>query len=284
MKFVDLHTHSNCSDGTLTPTQLLDYALSKGISAIALTDHNNVEGVNEFVDASKGKNIIAIRGCEFTTDYKGQELHLLGLFLDEDKLDLVREHLRKPVIAKEESTKQTILNFKNAGYDVDYDEFMEMFNTVVVKNRVHVYNYLHNKGVVGDNKQEAFDTVLKDGGPFYKSPKKLDFIETIDFIHSIGAVAVWAHPLFHVNSVKCEEILKAAEKLDGVEVYYTTYSDEDTAFMLKMCEKYHLIISGGSDFHGENKPDVQIAIGHGNLNIPYSCYEELLKRKSKNIK
>ena len=278
-KVCDLHTHSTCSDGTLEPEQLLDLAIEKGLSAIALTDHNNIEGIARFIKYAEGKDIDVIGGCEFTTDYQGQELHLLGLFIDENKFDLVRNYLEKTVIAKQKSTKDTIENFQKAGYPVSYEDFVE-FSGPGIKNRANICTYLMSKGIVKD-RQVAFNTVLKDGGPFYKSPKKLDFVETIDFIHSIGSVAVWAHPLFHVNKERCEEILKAVNTLDGIECYYTTYKDDETAFMLEIAKKYNLIVSGGSDFHGDNKPDTDLRYGYGNLEIPYDCYVALANRKNK---
>ncbi len=280
MKVCDLHDHSTASDGTLTPTQLVDLAVEKGLSAIALTDHNNIEGLSEFYKRCKEKGIAPAGGCEFTTEYEGTELHLIGMFIDEDKFPVVRKYLEALVIAKAESTKITIENLQKAGYPVSYEEFKRI-NGEGVKNRVHIANLLIAKGVVKE-KQEAFDTLLSAKGPYYIPPKKLDFLKTIDFIHSIGAVAIWAHPLFHVNKERCDQILAVAKNLDATEVYYTTYSDEDTEYMKQMVEKYHLIASGGSDFHGDNKPDVAIGVGHGNLKIPYSCYENLLAIKNKN--
>lgn len=279
MKVCDLHDHSTASDGTLTPSQLVDLAVEKGLSAIALTDHNNIEGLSEFYKRCREKGIDAAGGCEFTTEYEGTELHLIGMFIDEDKFDLVRKYLEELVVAKAESCKITIENLQKAGYPVSYEEFKKL-NGEGVKNRVHIANLLIAKGVVKE-KQEAFDTLLSSKGQYYVPPKKLDFVKTIDFIHSIGAVAIWAHPLFHVNQPRCDEILAAVKTLDAVEVYYTTYSEDDTAFMQKMVEKYHLIASGGSDFHGDNKPDTFIGVGYGNLKIPYSCYENLIALKRK---
>lgn len=277
MKVCDLHTHSTCSDGSDSPELLLENAIKAGLSAIAITDHNNVEGVIRFQEAAKGKDIIAVGGCEFSTDYEGKELHLVGLFLEEKRIPEIREFLEKLVQDKIQTNYDTIQRFKDAGYDADVEEFKKTL-TAVVPNRVHIANYLVSKGIVKD-KNDAFDNYLQDGGKFYKSPKKPDFIKTIDFIHSVGGVAVWAHPLFHVNEEKCIEILKLAKHLDGVECYYTTYTPEQTEFMLKAAKEFNLIVSGGSDYHGTNKPDTQLGKGYGNLAVPFTCFENLNKRK-----
>lgn len=279
MKICDLHTHSTCSDGSDSPEELLDNAIKAGLSAVAITDHNNVEGIVRFQEAAKNKNIEAVGGCEFSTDYEGKELHLVGLFLKEEKLPIIRKFLEQLAIDKIQSNYDTIQRFKDAGYDVDVEEFKKTL-TAVVPNRVHIANYLVSKGICVD-RNDAFDHYLKDGGKFYRSPKKPDFIGTIDFIHSVGGVAVWAHPLFHVDEEQCLEVLTLAKKLDGVECYYTTYTDEQTKFMLEKAKEFNLIASGGSDYHGTNKVDVNLGTGHGNLVVPFSCFEELKKRATK---
>ncbi|MCF0107653.1 MAG: PHP domain-containing protein [Bacilli bacterium] len=278
MKICDLHTHSTASDGADSPEEIIDLAIKAGLNAICLTDHNNVEGLKRFFDAAKGKDIIAIGGCEFSTDYFGTELHLIGMFLKEDKFDQIREYVDSFAKAKVQANIDTIQRMKDAGMPVDPDEFKKTIRSAVT-NRMHIARYLMKKGIV-ITREQAFKEYLQDGGPYYYSSDKPDFIKTIDFIHSVGGVAVWAHPLFHVTKNKCKEILKNSPQLDGMECYYTTYSEEETKWSVKTCEKFGIVASGGSDYHGINKPDTFLAIGHGNLIIPYSCYEKLLERKN----
>lgn len=279
MRICDLHTHSTCSDGSDTPEELLELALKAGLGAIALTDHNNIEGLSRFYKASRGKPIYAIGGCEFSTDYEGQELHLIGMFISEDKFDEVRKYVNFFTGLKIQSNYDIISRLKDAGYPVDVEEFKNSTNAIV-PNRVHVANYLMSKGVI-QNKDEAFNTILKDGGPFYYSARKPDFVETIDFIHSIGGVAIWAHPLFHVNKEKCLEVLRVATKLDAMECHYTTYSKEEIEWSLETADDFDLVASGGSDYHGTNKPKTKLAVGYGDLEVPFSCYENLVELKKK---
>lgn len=276
MNYCDLHCHSNFSDGTCTPEELIEYACEAGLSAIALTDHNTVGGVKRFLKAAEGK-IEAVGGCEITTEFDGQELHLLGLFLTDENLGKINDCLMQQLERKEASNKDTLNRFAEDGYDISYEEFLKVYGNGI-KNRLHIAKYLISKGVV-ESIDEAFSGVLVEGGRYYKSIRRLDFFEMIRLIKEVGGVAVWAHPLFHVDRKNCEEILVKAKEfgLDGIEVYYTTYSEDDTKFMQDMCRKYDLLASGGSDFHGDNKPNVKIGSGYGNLAVPYECYENLKK-------
>lgn len=277
MDCCDLHVHSNYSDGTCSPKKLVELAISCGLCALALTDHNTMDGLDEFFEAA-GRTIEVSGGCEITTEDAGQELHLLGLFLNSEKVEPIQEALTKQLKRKEQSNRETIVKLSDAGYDVSYSEFIEIMGHGV-KNRVHIAKYLMRKNIISEI-QEAFDGLLSTKMGFYQETKKLDFYEMISLIHKCGGVSVWAHPLFHVNREKCEAIIRKAKNfgLDGVEVYYSTYSEDDTKFMHQLCEKYNLLESGGSDFHGENKPGIQIGTGKGNLRIPLSCYKNLKKR------
>lgn len=275
MKTCDLHLHSTRSDGTFSPSGIVDLAIRKKIKAIALTDHNVVDGLEEFYEYAEGK-INYLGGCEFTTEYNGQELHLLGLGLKPKYFPKIREYLARQNKLKEESNRRTIENLARAGYPVDYAEFRGYVGEGF-KNRANIASYLEHIGVV-KKAQDAFDVLLSPNNIYYAQIKKIDFQECIDFIHSIGGVTIWAHPLFHVDKPTCDKILATVKGIDGVEVYYSTYSLEEQKFMLKMAKKYHLIKSGGSDFHGSNKPDIQIGKGRGNLKIPYSCYKAIVSK------
>jgi len=277
MKYCDLHCHSNYSDGSCSPEELVNMACSLGLGAIALTDHNTLDGLECFYQAAKGR-IAACGGCEFSTEAEGQELHLLGLFLDPTNCDELKNALNIQLQNEDESNRQTLERLANAGFDVSYDEFVDLFE-VRAKNRAHIARYLLKKGIVSQV-QEAFKELLSRDGSFYKESEKLNFYEMISLIHKVGGVAVWAHPLMQVDYSACEKIVQKAIDygLDGIEVYYSKYTDKDINFMRQLSKKYHLIESGGSDFHGESKPDIHIGIGRGNLHIPINCYETLRQR------
>ena len=276
-KFCDLHMHSVFSDGSCTPEELIELALSAGLSAVALTDHNTVDGCERFLSAAEGKQIDAVCGAELTTDYEGTELHLLGLFLAPEVFDDVSEYAVERNIAKESANKKMIERLAADGFDISYGEFVKRFPNRN-RNRANIGALLQAKGYVA-SVSEAFAKYLGEGQKYYVHAPRLDFLRTIGKIHEWGGVAVWAHPLYHVDRARAREILIAARErgIDGAEAYYSTYSEDDTAYMLALCREFEILPSGGSDFHGATKPDIAVGKGKGNLAVPYSCYENLKK-------
>ncbi len=275
MKICDLHTHSNYSDGTLTPTELLNLAIDSGISAVALCDHNTVDGVPQFLEAAKGKAIEAVAGCEITTEYNGIELHVLGLFIPKDKFKAVNDFCEALNLRKKQANKKLVEDLNKAGYEIDYEKLVTQ-NVKGQINRAHVARVLVEKGYC-ESIPQAFKTLLKDGGQFYKSPKREDTIETIRFLKDIGAVPVIAHPFYSTTSENLSDFWEEAVKsgLVGMESHYPMYDEKTAALAALTAEKYGILHSGGSDFHGTNKPHISIGSGKGNLRVPYEFFEKL---------
>ena len=273
-KLCDLHTHSVYSDGTFTPAELIDAAVSSGLSALALTDHNTVTGLKDFTEAAQGKPIEIVCGSEFTTAYNGTELHILGLFIQPESYDAINEYINKATILKEESNYKLIKKLRDRGYMITYVDVLEGSKGHV--NRANIAAELLKKGYI-KSIAEGFDTILSKSYGLYEPPERLSALETISFIRSVGAVAVWAHPYFHMNFEQAEEFLpKAVDSgLQGMETLYTLYDEYTTERAKEVCQRYGLLQSGGSDFHGANKPDVMLGKGRGNLAIPYEFYEKL---------
>ncbi len=274
MKICDLHTHTNFSDGTFSPKELIDEAVKKGLSAIALTDHNNVGGIAEFLDAAKDTGVKAVAGIEFSTDYGETELHILGLFLKPEVISKVDEYAYTVRKRKEDSNRLMVERLKKAGYDVDYDQIASRCGGTM--NRAHIGEELFKKGYTKSIK-ETFSTILSKSSPFYCPVKRLDVFETIEFIGSVGAVPVLAHPFLDLTADELRVFLKKAVPcgLVGMETVYSTYSQEQTGIAKAIALEFGLKESGGSDFHGYRKPDISLATGRGNLVIPYSFYESL---------
>lgn len=274
----DLHTHSTFSDGTLTPEALVSLAVKQGLHAIALTDHNTVAGCARFAAAAEGAPVHAVCGAEFSTDLAGEEMHLLGLFLPPSVWEEVAAFTAKRNEAKEESNRQTIENLRAAGYDISYDELCAAFPNIF-RNRSHIAQLLLRRGLV-TSVADAFQTLLDSKHGYYVRLRNPSFLETIRKIKAWGGVAVWAHPLYHADITKVTAVLPIARAagLDGAEVYYSTYTDADTAAMLAAVKSFGLLPSGGSDFHGDAKPDIALGRGRGRLAVPQSCYEMLLAR------
>lgn len=273
-KFCDLHTHSVFSDGTFTPAELIDAAIDSGLSALALTDHNTITGLDDFTAAAQGKPIEIARGTEFTTSYEGTELHIIGMFIRRDSYRAVNEYINKATIAKEESNYRLIQRLRERGYNIRLVDIME--SSMGHINRANIAAELLKKGYL-KSIDEGFKTILHKDYGLYEPPERLSSLETISFIRSIGAVAVWAHPYIHMDFEQSEEFLPKAIDcgLQAMETIYTLYSDETSARAKEVCKRFGLLESGGSDFHGANKPDIFLGKGKGNLSIPYEFYEKL---------
>ncbi len=269
MKTCDLHTHSIYSDGTYTPEEIIDSAVNIGLSAVALCDHNTVDGLHDFLAAANNKNIQPIAGAEFSVDYNGTELHLLGLYIPEKNFDKVADLMNDVNEKKRQSNIALIESLNRAGYKIHYDTIKG--STPNGKfNRAHIAAELTKKGYTSSIK-EAFDTLLSPSSGHYKEPQRLCLFEMIDFIKSIGATPVLAHPFLNLTKDELEILLPLAKKqgLVGMECYYSLYSTTATKEAVELAKEFELKYSGGSDFHGENKPDIKLGIGKGKLKIPY---------------
>lgn len=272
MKYCDLHNHSIYSDGSFTPGELAGYAKEKGICALALTDHNTVDGLEDFERACKENNLEFVFGSELTTGYNGKEVHLLCMFITSKNAHRVKDFTDKQLENKKISNIDLAIKLKEGGYDVSLEELKQKYGENI--NRAHFAHALVEKGYM-ETTDIAFDTVLKSGNGFYTPPSRLDLLEGIALVRSWGCVPVIAHPLLSVAKEELEELLPRAKELGlvGMEVYYPKFTDEERNYLHVLCQKYNLVESGGSDFHGNMK-------SQGDLNdakAPYSCYENLLK-------
>ena len=276
MKLCDLHTHSTCSDGTLTPTELVELALEKNLAAVALTDHNTVAGLPEFLEAARGTKLEAVPGIEFSVDYGDIELHILGLFVKPEHYGPITERVEDMLRRKEQSNIDLVKNLEQAGIFLSYEDIKAATTTGQV-NRALIAAEMLRKGYVGSI-QEAFSKYLKQSHGYYNPPKRPDAFETIRFIRSLGAVAVWAHPFLNLKTEEAiREFLPEACKagLQGMEVFYPKFDENQTALALQLVKEFGLQPSGGSDFHGENKPDIQLGSGKGSLSLPITLLEGL---------
>lgn len=275
MKLCDLHTHSLASDGSCTPTEILDLAEERGLSAVALCDHNNLNGLVEFYDAGKERAVEAIPGVEITVDYEGTELHLLGLYIPRVCFGRLALFLQKTDRDKENSNRSLVASLNRAGYAIDYDEIKRK-NPKSLINRVQIAVELMEKGYVAD-RDEAFATLLSEEGGHYKPGPRLSIWTALEALLEAEAVPVLAHPLLQMNREELQEFLPKAKAkgLVGMECYYSTYDEEETRCALELAAEFGLVPSGGSDFHGDNKPHISLGTGVGNLQVPYTCAQAL---------
>lgn len=276
-KYCDLHTHSTFSDGTLTPRELLRAACDAHLAAVALTDHNTVKGLPEFTEAAKEFPIEAVPGIEFSTDYLGTELHLLALYVKPEHYAPITALMEDFLQRKEQSNIDLIGRLNAAGFELDYEKIRPIGAGYV--NRAHIAAAMLEKGYVTSVK-DAFKRYLSPKHGYYTPPTWTNVFEMIRFVKSLGAVAVLAHPLLNLEELQLREFLPEAAQagLDGMEVFYPLFDEQQTGILLEMAQEFSLLPSGGSDFHGANKPHIQIGFGQGNLKVPDHCRIALKSR------
>lgn len=275
--FCDLHTHSYFSDGTCSPTELILKAQQLQMSAVALCDHNTVAGLPEFLAAAADTTVEAVPGVEFSTQYGGRELHILGLFIPQEAYARVTTLMEELLSAKEQSNRLLIKRLREVGVTLDYDKIKGQATGIV--NRAVIAGEMKKLGYVPEV-GDAFKQYLDESRGLYVPPKRLDAFDAIRFIKTIGAVAVLAHPFLNLDEAELRTFLPRAVEagLDGMEVYYSKFSPEETALAEQIASEYKLLPSGGSDYHGDIKPDIRLGVGRGNLRIPSAFLKNLKSR------
>lgn len=273
MDTIDLHTHSTFSDGTFTPSQLVKYAEEKGLKAFALTDHDTTEGIKEA--KSIETNVEVISGVEISTRYDKKEIHIVGLYVNENDADLNKQlkYYREKRVTR---NFEILEKLNSLGVDITIDDVKESCTGDVI-SRAHIAKALVSKGFVGSY-TEAFDRYLGDNKCAYVPRETLNYEESMELITKAGGVPVLAHPLLYkMSDTNLENMMvKLRQKgLKAVEVYYSTHSNSDTQHIMAMANRVGLIYSGGSDFHGATKPKIDMGTGMGKLAVPYEILEKI---------
>lgn len=284
MQQIDLHVHSTCSDGTYTPTQLVDYAIEKGLAAFALTDHDTVDGLDEAIAyAEMLRTTLApeqadtvpeiIPGIELSSEYFGQDVHIVGLYLDHHNESFAGK-LQEFVDSRTLRNQKMCRLLQEAGMDITYEALLHEFPDAVI-TRAHYANYMLKKGYVS-SVREAFERYVGDYCPCYVPREKITPAQAVSLILGAGGVPILAHPiLYHLSDKNLDKLVGELKQagLRGIEAIYSTYKPHEEREIRALAAKYDLLLSGGSDFHGDNKPGLDLAVGYGRLFVP----EELLQ-------
>ncbi len=284
--YLDLHTHSTHSDGTWTPTQLVEEAERLGLRALALTDHDTVSGVAEALLAGEGKQVEVIGGIELAAYYhfpwaagEKVEIHIVGLWVDHTNEALLAA-TKDFGLRRQRRNQQMTARLTTLGFPMTYEELLKEAGTDNC-TRAHYARLMVKKGYVTD-KKEAFAAYIGHGKPGFV-PRDLPLPNTcIDLIHESGGVAVLAHSTLY--GLHYDQIAQMAGELkaiglDAMEVRYSTYRAEQEREITKIAQSLDLAFSGGSDFHGDNKPDISLGVGKGRLAVPASFLEPLRQRR-----
>lgn len=276
MKLIDLHVHSNSSDGTLSPEEVVLYAKSKGLSAIALTDHDTVSGVEEAVKKGEAIGLTVVPGIEFSADYNGKEVHMLGYFMDYKNPELL-EKLNYLVESRTKRNLQILDKLASLGMPLTFEDLGEGYGPDTVLTRAHFAAALLKKGYI-KTRDQAFNKYIGAGKPAYVARERFTTTQCIDMIHNAGGLAVLAHPkLYGFSNSEVTQVIKdlASKGLDGVECIYATHTQNETAHLLQVCKNLNLLPTGGSDFHGDNKPNLDLGSGYGHMQVPYELLEDM---------
>ncbi len=280
MSRLDLHLHTTYSDGSLTPVEVLALAKHANVTALAITDHDILDGIPEAVVAGKDLGIEVIPGVEISSRYGESELHILGYFVDRSDATLL-SRLARLRESRHSRNPKIIEKLRSLGLAVTYDDVIALAGTPSV-GRPHIARVLMQKGYVTSAK-EAFDRYLANGAAAYV-PRDLPEPETaVRWITEAGGVAVLAHPTWVRESEEglfklCANLKEAG--LRGIEVHYSTHTKSQTSDYLRLATKLGLLVTGGSDFHGVTKPDIEVGIGRGSLKVPKKLLEPLKKAAS----
>lgn len=281
MEQIDLHIHSCYSDGTCTPEELVDLACETGLSAIALTDHDTVNGVSAAITYGKSRGLLVLPGIELSCEHtfppaKKKEIHILGYNINHEDENL-RSTLKNVVDERERRNHKMCENLAQAGFPITYEELSSRFPDTVI-TRAHFARFLYEKGSVRSI-DAAFRSILNQKGPYFVSRRYMTPEEGISLIKKAGGVPVLAHPLLYKLSVtEIRNLLTelVSYGLEGIEAIYSRNHGNDEAFVRKLAKEYNLFITGGTDYHGANKPDLSIGTGTGKLQIPASILESLI--------
>ncbi len=276
---IDLHVHTKASDGTLSPEEVVRYAASKGLKAIAITDHDTLDGVQRAQVEGARRGIEVISGIEISTQWDNGILHILGYYVDFEHVGLLKSldflqngrHERIPKILLKLATHKIHISPAEVEFEVSGG----------VPGRPHVANVMVKKGHV-KNIQEAFDLYLRKGAPAYVDKAKLSPIEAIRVIASAAKSCVLAHPYsINIESPdRFEKMLRTfmSYGLRGIEAYYPKHTAVQTKFFIDMASKLNLAVTGGTDFHGSNRPEIEIGILPEVGPLPHSILLDLKKR------
>ncbi len=272
---VDLHVHSVCSDGTCTPAQLMEEAHRLRLKALALTDHDTTAGILPAFSAAKAGGPELIPGIEMSCLYQGKDIHIVGLFIDPAHPSLLSV-LQVYQASRKRRNRMMAQKLTRAGFPVTAEALAAMFPGAVL-TRAHFARYMLSHGWISQI-DEAFQKYIGDGGPCYVEKAYIAPEESLRVIREAGGISILAHPLlYHMSENELEKMICFLKSLglEGIEAMYSTYTDADQLYVLKLASRFGLLKSGGSDFHGANKPSIALGTGCGRLCVPDAYLESM---------
>ena len=275
MSRIDLHTHTTFSDGSFSPTELVELATQQGLDILAITDHDTTEGLPEALEATKDLSLELIPGIELSAQFQNREMHILGYFINltDPRFQSRLEALRSTRI---ERIHHILDRLHSLGMDISLEEIEQASGTGTI-GRPHIAQVLIAKGYIKSMK-EAFEQLLGSRGKAYVQRVVPEAYEIIEWITDAGGIPVLAHPYWEGfnkegSATACQTLVEHG--LQGLEVFYGTFSARHISFNLGLARRFDLLMTGGSDFHGTLKPDITLGKGRGSLHVPSKVVEQL---------
>lgn len=275
MNYVDLHVHSNASDGTLSPEEVVRYAASKQLKAMALTDHDTIAGITQAKTAAAECGIELIPGIELSCFYQATEIHILGFFIDEHS-EVLNEGLKHLVDIRTRRNEVMLKRFQDDGFQFTLED-LTGGNPDTVITRAHFARVLVDKGYA-PNMGKAFDKYLQYGGKYCMRKEVVTPAQAMKLLTSSGAWPCLAHPMqYHLGYDQIRVLVGSLKEqgLRGLEVYHSSQNPYQSSKLREIAREFGLLPSGGSDFHGSNKPDIDIGVGRGGLRISYALLKDI---------
>ncbi|MDE3067016.1 MAG: PHP domain-containing protein [Verrucomicrobiota bacterium] len=274
MKFADLHLHTFFSDGTFSPEELAGHGARLGFSALALTDHDTVEGCARMAAACAEADMEFIPGAELTAEHRGTEVHLLGLFLDAQN-EKLRSEIAVFQAVRQDRIREMAARLNELGVPLEAESVFALANCRS-PGRPHVARALVKAGLVR-NLDEAFERFLKKNRPAWVPKARMSALEGIEIIHQAGGLAVMAHPGLNRTDAVIPDLVEAG--LDGLECFHTKHSTAMAERYLQIADQFHLLVTGGSDCHGFSKGKPLI----GTVKLPYAHVDKLKATRTSRV-
>ena len=269
---IDLHSHTDQSDGSLSPAGLIEGARSAGVEVLGITDHDTFVGYDQAVPVAADAGVELLCGIELSTKLDGHSVHLLGYFFDTQRLSTLREWVCDMQAARRDRNVRLAERLRELGIDITVEEAEARGRGMT--GRPHFAQIMLEKGYVS-NLRQAFDRYLDESAEGYVYRREPQFAEAVERIRNAAGIASLAHPVRVRADVPSVLPELCAAGLNAIEAYHSDHSPADVACYLELARKYNLLVTGGSDFHGDVKPGVRLGVGEGNLHIPREVYDRL---------
>lgn len=265
---LELHCHTTCSDGTLSPTQLVQAAVDAGVSALAITDHDTLAGWDEAIAAAKAHNLEIVPGVELSTVHNERSLHILGFYPNADQLTAP---LSERLAGRKRRAEQMVAKLEALGYPIS----LPVLEEGVAPSRPHLARALVKAGYF-QSTEEVFNRLLGDDKPAYVHYEKFSITDGITLLRNCGAIPVWAHP-YLFRGGKVEDVLRELVEagLMGIEVYHPSHTLSERKHLEALCHQYGLLMTGGSDYHGPNVNGKHQSTTLNMLHLPLSLLEPI---------